>query len=170
MGNRAGEAAARSQREGSHGHARLAPEVPLIAIDTNLLIYAHRAGVPEHDPARRALERAANDAAGWGFSLASIAEFWSVVTHPAAAGRASTPRQAVAFVEALAEAGAQLWQPGPGFANRLLHAAEERNIRGRRVFDLHIALTAAEAGAREIWTHDDKFVSVPGLRVRDPLG
>jgi len=92
-----------------------------------------------------------------------------VVTHPVA-GRASTPRQAAAFVDALADAGAHLWLPGPGFANRLLHAAEERSIRGTRIFDLHIALTAAEAGAREIWTHDGDFVSVPGLRVRDPLG
>jgi len=25
-------------------------------------------------------------------------------------------------------------------------------------------------GAREIWTHDRAFLSLPGLRVRDPLG
>lgn len=115
------------------------------------------------------MERAANGAAGWGIALASLAEFWSVVTHAAVAGGASTPRQAVAFVDALIEAGAHLWQPGPGFAMRLLHAAHERNIRGARVFDLHIALTAAEAGAREIWTRDKNFVSVPGLRVLDPF-
>jgi len=116
------------------------------------------------------LERAANDTLGWGIALASLAEFWSVVTHPAAAARASSPGQAAAFVDALTEAGAHLWQPGPGFAMRLLRAARERNVRGARVFDLHVALTAAEGGAREIWTHDGDFVSVPGLRVRDPLG
>lgn len=98
-----------------------------------------------------------------------MAEFWSVVTHPAATGRASTPREAAAFVSALAEAGAHLWHPGPGFVDRLLQAATRRSVRGARVFDLYIALTAAEAGAREIWTHDEDFVSVPGLRVRDPI-
>jgi predicted nucleic acid-binding protein len=51
----------------------------------------------------------------------------------------------------------------------MLQTATQRNVRGARVFDLHIALTAVEAGAREIWTHDSDFVSVPGLRVRDPL-
>lgn len=147
----------------------MAADPSLIAIDTNLLIYAHRAALPEHRAARRALERAANDAAGWGIALASVVEFWSVATHPAAAGRGSTPREATAFVVALTNAGARLWQPGPGFANRLLHAATRGNVRGARVFDLHIALTASEAGAREIWTHDTRFVSVPGLRVRDPL-
>jgi toxin-antitoxin system PIN domain toxin len=147
----------------------LAADPPLIAIDTNLLIYAHRAAVPEHGAARRALERAATDAVGWGITLASVAEFWSVVTHPAVAGRASTPREATAFLYALTKAGACLWQPGPGFANRLLETATQRDVRGARVFDLYIALTAVEAGAREIWTHDSDFVSVPGLRVRDPL-
>lgn len=125
--------------------------------------------MPEHSAARRALERAANAAIGWGIALVSLAEFWSVVTHPASAGRASSPREAAAFVAALADGGAQLWQPGPGFADRLLDAAMEHNVRGARIFDLHIALTALEAGAREIWTHDRDFVSVPRLRVRDPL-
>jgi predicted nucleic acid-binding protein len=64
---------------------------------------------------------------------------------------------------------AHLWEPGAGFADRLLRAAAERGVRGARIFDLQIALTAVEAGAREIWTHDRDFVSVPGLRVRDPL-
>jgi predicted nucleic acid-binding protein len=59
--------------------------------------------------------------------------------------------------------------PGPGFAERLLGVADDLDVRGRRIFDLHIALTAFENGAREIWTHDREFVSVPGLRLRFPL-
>jgi uncharacterized protein len=169
VGDRAGGASARTRRAGSDGHARLAPDPPLIAIDTNLLVYAHRTALPEHGAARRALERAACDAGGWGITLASVAEFWSVATHPAALGRPSTPREAASFVDALTKAGAHLWQPGPGFTDRLLRAATQRSMRGARIFDLHIALTAVEAGAREIWTHDSGFVSVPGLRVRDPL-
>jgi hypothetical protein len=41
--------------------------------------------------------------------------------------------------------------------------------RGPRIFDLQIALTAFEGGARELWTADSKFVSVPGLPVVFPL-
>lgn len=147
----------------------MAAGAPLIAVDTNLLIYAHRTAVPEHGAARRALERAAGGARGWGIAMASVAEFWSVVTHPASTGRASMPREAAAFMAALAEAGAHLWQPGPGFADRLLRVATQRNVRGTRIVDLSIALTAIEAGASEIWIHDGNFVSVAGLRVRDPL-
>lgn len=142
----------------------------MIAIDTNLLVYAHRRRVPEHRTARQAIERAAASAAGWGMALPSVAEFWAVVTHPAIEGRPSTGKQASAFIRSLVDGGAQVWLPGPGFGERLLQAAADLGVLGVRVFDLQIALTAFEAGATELWTHDVRFVAVPGLRVFDPLG
>jgi hypothetical protein len=136
----------------------------VIALDTNLLVYAHRSATPEHRAARAAIERAAASAA-WGFAAAVVAEFWSVVTHPAAAGRPSTPSEARAFLEALSEAGAQVWSPGAGFGLRLAQLAADRAVSGHRMFDLQIALCAFEGGARELWSHDARFVSVQGLRL-----
>jgi uncharacterized protein len=142
----------------------------MIAIDTNLLIYAHRAGVPEHRGARRAIERANRDLRGWGIALPSVAEFWAVVTHPEASGGPSTASQARDFLDALLSAGrGSLWMPGAGFSDRLLQMAEDLSVRGPRVFDLQIALTAFDNGAAEVWTHDSRFVAFPGLRVHDPL-
>ncbi|MET0851233.1 MAG: TA system VapC family ribonuclease toxin [Candidatus Rokuibacteriota bacterium] len=141
----------------------------MIAIDTNLLVYAHRRQLPEHGPARRAIERAAGSGAGWGIALASVAEFWSVVTHPAAP-RASTAAEAAGYLAALiGDGGGELWVPRPGFGDRLLQQSQHLSVRGPRIFDLQIALTAAEHGASEVWTHDRGFVTVPGLRVRHPL-
>ena len=92
------------------------------------------------------------------------------MTHPAAAGRPSTGIEASAFVMALIrEGGAQLWLPGSGFGERLLHLAAELGVTGTRIFDLQIGLMAFENGAREIWSHDRRFVAPPGLRVRDPF-
>jgi hypothetical protein len=50
-----------------------------------------------------------------------------------------------------------------------LQIAEQLGVRGARIFDLQIGLTALDAGATEIWTHDAGFVGLPGLKVRDPL-
>jgi len=47
--------------------------------------------------------------------------------------------------------------------------ASSLKVHGRRIFDLQIAAIALEHGAREIWTHDRNFVSVPGVKVHDPL-
>ncbi len=143
----------------------------MIAIDTNLLVYAHRATVAEHRRARRAIESAANDPRGWGISQPVVAEFWAVVTHAAASGRPSRPAEAAAFVRALViEGGAQLWSAGPGFPERLIALATDRNVQGPRIFDLQIALTAFDNGATELWTRDHAFVTVPGLQIVDPLG
>lgn len=142
----------------------------MIAIDTNLLVYAHRAALPEHRAARRALERVAGEGDGWGIAQPVLAEFWSVVTHPASAGRPSTAAEAKAFLQTLIQdGGGHVWLPSPGFDARLLEAATDANVKGPRIFDLQIALLALEHGAREIWTHDRQFLAAPGLRIIDPL-
>ncbi|MBA3886897.1 MAG: PIN domain-containing protein [Acidobacteria bacterium] len=140
----------------------------MTALDTNLLVYAHRSAAPEHRAARAAIERAASSGL-WGFAAPVVAEFWSVVTHPAASGRPSSPDEARRFLDALAEAGAQVWSPGVGFGLRLAQVAADLDVRGNRVFDLQIALCAFEGGARELWSHDSGFITVPGLRVVRPL-
>ena len=142
----------------------------MIGLDTNLLVYAHRRGVPEHAAARRAIARALRDPRGWGVPLPCLPEFWSVVTHPAAAGRPSTPAEAASFLRSLVhEGGAAVWAPGPGFGLRLADLARRLDVQGVRVFDMQIALVAADAGATELWSHDRHFVSLPGLPVVDPL-
>lgn len=142
----------------------------MIAIDTNLLIYAHRNALPEHRAARRAIEQASHDPRGWGIALPSVSEFWAIVTHPLSLGGPSTARQARGFLESLiTEAGARLWMAREGFWDRLLRLAGELRVQGPRIFDLQIGLTAFDNGAVEIWTHDARFVSFAGLRVHDPI-
>ncbi len=59
--------------------------------------------------------------------------------------------------------------PGRDSGRRLLALAESLGVSGPRIVDLQIAAIAREHGAREIWTHDGRFLRVPGLIVRDPL-
>ncbi len=142
----------------------------MIAVDTNLLVYAHRAGCPEHDAARRAIEEAANDASGWGIPCACILEFWSIVTHPSSLGGGSSPEIARQFIEALIVTGGAAIFPPPGsLAPRCMQVARQLGVCGSRIFDLQIGLTALDAGATELWTHDSGFIGLPGLKVLDPL-
>jgi predicted nucleic acid-binding protein len=143
---------------------------PVIALDTNLLVYAHRAGCAEHAAARQAIERAAAESDGWCIPLPCLFEFWSVVTHPASAGGASPPVLASRFIEALlGTGGARVLAPGDRFVERCIEAAVRLGVHGPRVFDLQIGLLCLEAGATELWTRDAGFVALPGLKVRDPL-
>lgn len=140
----------------------------MIAVDTNLLVYAHQPAAPEHQRARQALERAALEPRGWGFSFPVLAEFWAVVTHAASARAA--PDAAAGFLHGLLrEGGAQVWAATAGVERLLVAAAARRQCRGRGIFDLQIALIALANGATEVWTHDAAFPRLPGLKLVDPL-
>jgi predicted nucleic acid-binding protein len=141
----------------------------MIAFDTNILVYAHLARVPEHRAAMRAIEEAAGTGEGWGIPFPCVAEFWAVVTHPASSGRPSRPPEAEAFLESLTAAGAKILYPRSGAMARLSKLAVQLDVQGARIFDLQIGLACREAGAREIWSHDRNFIAVPGLAVSDPL-
>ncbi len=141
----------------------------MIAIDTNLLVYAHRAALAEHRAARRAIEKAANVSEGWGIPLPCIAELWSVVTDPAATKRPSRPEEVRDYLAGLAEAGAILLLPGASFGARLLRLAQDLRVLGNGIFDLQVGLAALDGGATEIWTHDRRFKGIPGLAAVDPL-
>ena len=142
----------------------------MIVVDTNLLVYAHRAGCPEHSAGRSAIQRAARVPGGWGIALPSLTEFWMVVTHPSSAGGPSTPEQAGAFLTALFETGRpSILCAGPALGLRLVRLAVDLGVSGPRIFDLQIGLIALEGGADVLWTHDKGFVAVPGLRLEDPI-
>jgi predicted nucleic acid-binding protein len=142
----------------------------VIALDTNLLVYGFLPEVREHAAARRAIEKASDDPRGWGVALSSVAEFWMAVTHRSASGGQSPSPAVRGFLDALLVDGpGVLWMPKERFWTRLLQMAAELHVRGPRIFDLQIALTAFDNGATEIWTHDRGFVAFRGMRIHDPL-
>lgn len=62
----------------------------------------------------------------------------------------------------LAMAGARFLAPKDQFGERLIQTASALKVKGARIFDLAIALTALDNGASEIWTHDSGFIRVAG--------
>ncbi|MDA0989834.1 MAG: PIN domain-containing protein [Verrucomicrobia bacterium] len=136
----------------------------MIALDTNILIYAHRGGAARHRAAQAYIQRAA-DAGAWGLASPVVAEFWSQVTHPRFPGGASTSQQAAAFLDSIVAAGARVLLPRPAFAASLIRDAADLGVSGVRIFDLQIALIAVGGGATELWTYDARFTDVPGLSI-----
>ena len=54
----------------------------MIAVDTNVLVYAHREELPQHQQARARLVELAEGPALWGIPVFCLGEFLRVVTHP----------------------------------------------------------------------------------------
>jgi predicted nucleic acid-binding protein len=66
----------------------------VIAVDTNILVYAHRADSPFHDRARAAPETPAAGPRPWAIPWPCVLEFFAVVTHPRIY-KTATPTQTV---------------------------------------------------------------------------
>lgn len=80
----------------------------MIAVDTNILVYAHRSEVPQHEVAWSALKAIWSAGHGWGLPWPCVHEFLAVVTNPKAY-RIPTPKEvAVEAVYRFRAAGARL--------------------------------------------------------------
>lgn len=142
----------------------------MIAVDTHILVYAHREDSPWHEPASRCLQELAEGAAPWAIPWPCVHEFFSVVTHPRIYAPPSRVSQAVDQIDAwlqsptvalLAESGAH-W---PTLRTMLVKA----KATGPRVHDARIAALCMQHGVRELWTADRDFQRFPGVRTRNPL-
>jgi len=142
----------------------------VIAVDTNLLIYAHRAEFPDHDRALEIVRGLATSSIGWGIPWPCLGEFASVVTNPRTFGRPSTIEEAVIQLD--------VWVHAP--AVRLLgervdtwfHLRElliESRVTRSGVHDARIAAICLDHGVSELWTADRDFSKFPRLRTRNPL-
>lgn len=54
----------------------------MIAVDTNLLVYAHREDSPFHERAYAGIEKLAGGLAAWAIPWPCLHEFYAIVTHP----------------------------------------------------------------------------------------
>lgn len=142
----------------------------MIAIDTNLLVYAHRAESVWNEPAKAAIGALAVSPAAWAIPWPCLHEFLAVVTHPKIFAPPTPLSRAIAQVEIWLESPSLvlLSEPAGHFKalSKLLHAGR---ITGPRVHDARIAALCSEHGVRELWTADRDFTRFPGLYARNPL-
>jgi uncharacterized protein len=54
----------------------------MIAVDTNILVYAHREESPWHDQAAACVQALACGHRPWAIAWTCLHEFFSIVTHP----------------------------------------------------------------------------------------
>jgi toxin-antitoxin system PIN domain toxin len=142
----------------------------MIAIDTNILVKAHRQDAEDHGPARAALERLAAGRARWALPWQSLHEFFGVVTHPRIFEPPSTSNEAVAQIEAWLEApSVELIGESRGYWPILREQLQRGRVTGPRVHDARIAAVCLFHGVTELWTADRDFGRFPSLRVRNPL-
>ncbi len=142
----------------------------MIAVDTNILVYAHRADSDWHNAARLRIEELAEGRVRWGLPWPCIHEFIAIVTHPTIYDPPSSIAEALGQVDAWLESPAvdMLAETGTHWAVLKEQLAIGR-VRGPMVHDARVAALCLTHGVMELWTADRDFGRFPGLAVRNPL-
>lgn len=142
----------------------------MIAVDTNLLVYAHREDAPWHEAAFARLAELAEASAAWGIPWPCLHEFVAIVTHPRIY-RPPTPLEtALDQVDAWLESPTvTLLAESVGYWPVLRAALEAGRVTGGQVHDGRVAALCRHHGVRELWSADRDFSRFPALTVRNPL-
>ena len=142
----------------------------MIAVDTNILVYAHREDSPFHDVAARKLSELAEGQASWAIPWPCLHEFLAITTHPRIYDPPTPLAVALEQVDAWLEAPtlvllAESDQHWPA----LRALAEAGRVTGARIHDTRIAALCLQHGVRELWSADRDFSRFVGLVVVNPL-
>lgn len=141
----------------------------MIAVDTNLLVYAHREDSPFHDAALARIEALANATAAWAIPWPCLHEFYGIVTHPRVFDPPTPVPAAIDQIDAWLESpGLHLIGESPHHWARLRKLLSSARTVGPRVHDARIAAICLEDGITELWTADRDFTAFPDLAVRNP--
>lgn len=143
----------------------------MIAIDTNILVYAHRADSPWHAPAFSTLAACAQSRQAWCIPWPCIHEFFAIVTHLRIYSPPTPPEKALNQIDAWLESPSVVLL-GEGNAHwPTLHGLlANRTTIGPAVHDARIAALCIQHGVRELWSADRDFQRFPDLKVVNPLG
>jgi toxin-antitoxin system PIN domain toxin len=142
----------------------------LIAVDTNLLVYAHRRDSPWHERASKCIRELAQGNAPWALPWPCVHEFLAIVTHERIFSPPSPPTRASEQVSAWLESPTLVMlAEAEGYWHVLHRLIELSKVTGPRIHDARIAALCIHHGVQELWSADRDFNRFADLRTRNPL-
>ena len=142
----------------------------MIAIDTNILVYAHRAESPFHSQAFASIKMLAEGRQAWGIPVSCLHEFLSITTNPKIFSPASTYEQALTQVDAwLASPQVHVLHSGVQHWRVLSDLTRKAKLKGGQFHDARIAAICIENSVSVLWSADRDFGRFKALKTVNPL-
>jgi len=142
----------------------------VIAVDTNILVYAFHADFPQHDNARQALTRLIAWGEVWGIPSPCIHEFLATVTRARYLSHPASIDQVLSFVRVLQESyGCFVLDESIRHFETLEQILRSSGVTGAKVYDARIAAICRDHGVQELWSADRDFGYFPWLSTVNPL-
>lgn len=142
----------------------------MIAVDTNILVYAHRSDAPFHDVALQTMKALVEGDRKWAIPWPCVHEFLAKVTHPRIF-KAPTPLERALFQidEWLRSPVASVLAEPEGYFQVLESTLAASKVIGSRIHDARIAAICTAHGVTVLWSVDRDFERFRGLRAENPL-
>jgi toxin-antitoxin system PIN domain toxin len=142
----------------------------MIALDTSILVYAHREGTLHHKPAISLLRALSEGRTPYVLFWPSLYEFLRVVTHHRVFDPPSTVNEALGALAAFLEPPVvRVLYETPAHEAILREILQESRVAGNLMHDAHLVALALEHGVHEILTLDDDFRRFPQVSSRNPF-
>ncbi len=142
----------------------------MIAVDSNLLVYAHREDSEFHQASKELVETLRHQSAPWTIPWPDVHEFIAIATHPGIYKPSSTLSEALGFLDSLfASPELHLLSESAGYFEKLRELSAAARLKGSRIHDARIAALCLHHGVRELWSADRDFSAFPQLTARNPL-
>jgi toxin-antitoxin system PIN domain toxin len=142
----------------------------MIAVDTNILVYAHREDSQWHRVAVTVLKGLAESGAIWAIPWSCVHEFISIVTHPRIYAPPTPMSIALKAIRSWrASPTLRFLGEGPGYFEYLEEIAVTSKCEGAMIHDARIAALCATHGVRQLWSADRDFSRFPKLKIINPL-
>ncbi len=142
----------------------------MIAVDTNILVYAHRRDSPWHERAAQCMRELAEGAGTWAVPWPCIHEFLAIVTHQRIYAPPSPLTRAIEQVQAWLESpSVVLLAEGDGYWMTLAQLLAKTKVTGPHIHDARIAALCIYSNVRELFTVDRDFSRFGALATRNPL-
>lgn len=142
----------------------------MIALDTNILVYAHREESPFHGRAMACVMELAQAAAPWAIPWPCIHEFVAIVTHPRIYNPPTPIAKALDQVDAWLESPTvTMLSEAAGYWPKLRSLLEGGRIAGGQVHDARIVALCRQHGVRTLWSADRDFNRFARIDVFNPL-
>lgn len=143
----------------------------MIAVDTNILVYAHRRDAEFHIRASDAIKELAEGGFAWAIPWPCLHEVFAIATHPRIYDPPTTRDQAIAQIDAwLGSPTVSILAEPVDYWDQLRRLLTGSKVAGPMVHDARIAAICLAHGVRELWSADrDLGRFGASLRVRNPL-
>ena len=142
----------------------------MFAVDTNVLIYAHREEFELHSTAKRKLKEIAEADEPWILFWPCLYEFVRIVTHPRLFKPPTPVETAVGAITDLVEnSSAVILGETDQHMKWFRNILKKSDCTGNHVFDAHIAALMREHGVDRILTRDRDFHRFEGVEIVIPF-